>query len=493
MWRLIGSKRRLTLKAKKTTYTQSEERGIFLLKLHDIFFRKFLLLFVTIFLILGMIFYFWIRDICIDETRTDLLHNIDILSLQIDSLHHVNSLAKAIKDKIALRVTIISQEGKVLGESDRDFKTMDNHLNRAEVRMAQSQAYGSIIRYSHTLEKELLYVSKKYTINEQSYYIRMARDIEIVNQKFFYLALKIGLLFLLFMAFAFNIALKISQEVQDETKEILEFLKQLNTQTKALKIESRYSQEFNNITKLLTLISKQRSKKNLKKSKYTAKLKLSNRQKDDIISAISHEFKNPIAVISGYTQTLREDSNLSAKMREKFLAKIASNTNKLTDMIDRLRLSITLEEKKQALHFSPCNLAMLTQEIVEDLSLTYPNREIKIQAQEVNLKVDVTMMGIAISNLVENALKYSKGTISISIDQEKLTVTDTGIGLPPEELEKITEKFYRVSSNSWNNSLGLGLSLVKNIMQMHHFTLEIQSEEGKGSAFRIVYGVKNTP
>jgi signal transduction histidine kinase len=281
---------------------------------------------VSIFLSLGIIFYFWIRDICIEETRTDLLHNIAILSLQIHTLDEIDKIAKAIKERIALRVTIIAKDGKVLGESDRAFRSMDNHLNRAEVRMANTEPYGSIIRYSKTLEKELLYVSKKYFIGKEAYYIRMARDVEMVNQKFFYLAVKIALLFLIFMAIAFNIALKISKEVQDETKDILEFLKQLSKQNKALKIESFYSQEFNNITKILTFISKQLSKKNLKKSKYTAKLKLSNSQKDDIISAISHEFKNPIAVINGYTQTLREDKNISPAMQEKFLAKIASNT-----------------------------------------------------------------------------------------------------------------------------------------------------------------------
>jgi len=464
-----------------------------LLKLHDIFFRKFLVLFVSIFLTLGIIFYFWIRDICIDETRRDLVHNIDILSLQIQKLEEIDNLTKMVKNKIGLRVTIIANNGKVLGESDQIFETMDNHLNRAEVRIAKTEAYGSIIRYSHTLEKELLYVAKKYFINQEPYYIRMARDVEIVNQRFFYLALKIALLFLFFMALAFHIALKISKEVQDETKGILAFLKQLSKENKAMKIESFYSQEFNNITKLLTFISKQLSKKNLKKSKYTAKLKLSNRQKDDIISAISHEFKNPIAVISGYTQTLREEKALSPQMKKKFLAKIASNTDKLTDMIDRLRLSIKLEEGKQALLFSPCKLHTLSQEIIEDLMATYKNRSIEIQAEDITLNVDSTILAIAISNLIENALKYSEDKILVKIDTKGLSVIDKGIGLHAEEINKITDKFYRVSSNSWNNSLGLGLSLVKNILSIHDFSLEITSTENEGSEFKIIYGVKTTP
>jgi len=464
-----------------------------LLKLHEIFFRKFLLLFVSIFLALGIIFYFWIRDISINETKIDLLHNIDILSLQIHSLDTVNTLAKSLKAKIALRVTIISHDGTVLGESDKDFHSMDNHLNRAEIRKAKTEDYGSIIRYSHTLHKELLYVSKKYFIDKESYYIRMARDIEGVNQKFFYLALKIGLLFLIFMALAFHIALKISKEVQDETKDILAFLTQLSTQSTALKVESSYSQEFYTMSKILTVISKQLSKKNLKKSKYTAKLKLSNRQKDDIISAISHEFKNPISVINGYIQTLREDKNLSLDMQEKFLAKIASNSDKLTDMINRLSLAIKLEEGKQALQGQSCHLKPLSYDIIEDLKNTYTQRNIHIEAQNIIIKADSTLLRIAISNLIENALKYSEKDILVRIDKEGLSVIDKGIGIANKEKEKITKKFYRVSSNSWNNSLGLGLSLVNNILQMHQFTLNIKSVENEGSEFRIIYGVKDTP
>ena len=460
-----------------------------LIKLHDIFLRKFLLLFVTIFISLGIIFYLWIKDIYIEQTKIDLLHNINITSIQINNLQDVDQIAKKIKKLINLRVTIISQDGTVLGESDKDFSAMDNHLNRAEVIQAAYQEYGSIIRYSKTIKKELLYVSKKFTINNHNYFIRMARDIEVINQQFLYLSLKIGFLFLAFMAMAFYIALQISKDVQDETKNILEFLRNLTKQTKPLKIESSYSIEFNKITKLLSSVSQNLAKKDKQKSKYTAKLKLSNRQKDDIISAISHEFKNPIAVISGYTQTLLEDKDINPNIREKFLAKISSSSEKLTNMIDRLRLSIKLEEGKQQSSFKKINIINLITDIVEDLKLTYKNRDIKIEGSDTFIDVDVdeTMMSIAISNLIENGLKYSQDTVVIKLDKKQLSVIDTGIGIKQSDISKITDKFYRVSSNGWNNSLGVGLSLVKNILELHKFKLEITSIENEGSNFSIVF------
>lgn len=457
------------------------------LKLHDIFLRKFLFLFITIFLILGIIFYFWIKDIYIEQTKVDLLNNINILSLQIDNIQNVDELAKRVKKVIDLRVTIISKDGTVLGESDKNFNSMDNHLNRAEVIQAKYQEYGSIVRYSNTLKKELLYVGKKFTVNKYDYYIRMARDIELVNQQFFYLSLKIGFLFLIFMLSAFTIALKISKNVQDETKDILDFLRSLTKQKKAIKIESNYSTEFNKITKLLTSVSQSLAKKDKQKSKYTDKLKLSNRQKDDIISAISHEFKNPIAVISGYTQTLLEDKDINSGIRDKFLKKISSNSQKLTTMIDRLRLSIKLDQRKKLSVFKECNIANITKEIIDDLRVTYPSRDIELISDDIILNVDDTMISIAIANLIENALKYSQDTITIEIDDKTLQVKDSGIGLKQSDISKITDKFYRVSSNGWNNSLGVGLSLVKNILELHKFKLEIDSIENEGSNFKIIF------
>ncbi|MEA3499322.1 MAG: HAMP domain-containing sensor histidine kinase [Campylobacterota bacterium] len=434
-----------------------------------------------------MIFYFWIKDIYIEQTKIDLLNNIDIVSLQINTLQDVDYLAKKIKKTIGLRVTIIASDGTVLGESDKDFTTMDNHLNRAEVIQSKYQEYGSITRYSNTIKKELLYVSKKFTVNNYDYYIRMARDIQLINEQFISLSIKIGLLFFIFIAVTFWVAINISRRVEGETNKILNFLSNLIKQNKEFKIESSYSVEFYKITKLLTRISKILLKKDKQKLKYTSKLKLANQQKDDIISAISHEFKNPIAVISGYTQTLIEDKDINPNIRARFLDKISSNSIKLTNMIDRLRLSIKLEEGKQPSSFKNCNILTLTKEIIEDLKLTYKSREIELIATDLNLEVDETMFGIAVTNLIENALKYSQDSVKVELTDKSLNIIDSGIGIKQSDISKITDKFYRVSSNGWNNSLGVGLYLVKNIVELHKFKLKISSKENIGSSFKILF------
>ena len=458
-----------------------------MLKLHDIFLRKFLLLFTGIFLVIATLSYFWVKSIFIEQSKIDLLHNIDLFSLQIENFEDIDNKAKNVKKAIGLRVTIINQKGLVIGESDKDKNSMDNHLNRTEVLQSKYNKYGSVVRYSNTLKKDLVYVSKMYSLNGVDYFIRMARDLEKIDEEYFSLTLKVAILFILSIIVFFIVVLKISKKVEHETNLILTFLNDLTKQHKSLKIDSTYSVEFQNITKLLTKVSDSLSKKDKQKSKYTAKLKLSNRQKDDIISAISHEFKNPIAVISGYSQTLLDDKDLNLHIRDKFLDKIIVNSAKLTDMIDRLRLSIKLEEGKQPYTFVKTNLKNLTQHIVEDLKITYPSREISIVSEEIFKEVDETIMSIAIANLIENALKYSQDDISVCITKKKLSVIDTGIGIKNKDISKLTDKFYRVSNNGWNNSMGVGLSLVSNILQIHKFSLDIQSIENEGSTFTIEF------
>ena len=124
---------------------------------------------------------------------------------------------------------------------------------------------------------------------------------------------------------------------------------------------------------------------------------------------------------------------------------------------------------------------------ISDLKDKYKNREMLIQGIDVTLKVDETLISMAISNLIENALKYSEDEIIVNISDNSICVIDKGIGIEEKELEKINQKFYRISNNGWNNSLGLGLFIVQSVLTLHNFTLEIHSEFKKGSQFCIKY------
>ena len=114
---------------------------------------------------------------------------------------------------------------------------------------------------------------------------------------------------------------------------------------------------------------------------------------------------------------------------------------------------------------------------VSDLKDKYKSRQIIVQGDDVNIKVDETLISMAISNLIENALKYSEDDVIVEISNESISIIDKGIGIEEEELTRINQKFYRVSNNGWNNSLGLGLFIVQSILNLHNFELEIKKKK----------------
>ena len=461
-----------------------------MLKIHQLFLRTYISIFFAILLSLSIVTYFWSKDIYIDQIEKTLLQNIDTLSIVFknkNDLENISDIVKELHEKLNLRITIIDELGVVIADSDKELSKIKNHLNRKEIVEARIKNIGKDTRESETVEKELLYIAKKIIISDKIYYIRMADYISNITDNFMKLTFKIFLFMTFFLILAFLATYFISIKIKKETENILYFLTQLSDKKSSFLPDSNYTYEFQKITKLLNKVALKLYKREKQKAKQNVKLKIANKQKDEIISAISHEFKNPIAIISGYSETILNDEQLPEAMKTKFLRKIYSNSNKMSHRTDKLRLTLKLEERKQELILAPCSMKKLIESCISDLKDKYKNREILIQGNDITLKVDETLIAMAISNLIENALKYSEDEIIVNISNNSINIIDKGIGIEEKELEKINKKFYRVSNNGWNNSLGLGLFIVQSILSLHNFSLKIHSEFKKGSQFSINY------
>lgn len=462
-----------------------------MLKIHQLFLRTYISIFFIILLTLSVVTYFWSKSIYLSQIEKNITQNIDTLSIILknkNSLENITSIVHDLHEQLNLRITIINENGNVIADSDKEFSLMKNHLNRKEIIEAQNNEIGKDTRKSETIDKNLLYVAKKVTISNDVYYIRIADYINNITDSFLKFAFEIFLFITFFLIISFLATYFISLRIKKETDGILNFLTQLSNNTKsAFQINSNYTYEFNKITKLLNKVAFKLAKREKQKAKQNAKLKLANRQKDEIISALSHEFKNPIAIISGYSETILNDSEMPQAIKMKFLSKIHTNANKMSQIIDKLRLTLKLEEGKQEIQLIACSMKRLVENCVSDLNDKYKNREIIISGEDITLKVDETLISMAISNLIENALKYSEDEVVVNISNNSICIIDRGIGIEEKELANINQKFYRVSNNGWNNSLGLGLFIVKSILLLHNFSLEITSEFKKGSQFCIKY------
>ncbi len=461
-----------------------------MLKIHQLFLRTYLAIFVAILITVTLSTYFWAKNLYLNQVEKNLIQNIDILSVILEDTKDINSIKDIIKDlskKLNLRISIINENGEVVAESHKNIEDIKNHSNRVEIIEAKNIGLGKDTRVSETLNKDLIYIAKKVSFNEEIYYLRMADYTNKITDNFKKLTFEIFIYISFFLIIAFISTYFISIKIQRETDSILYFLKEVTNKKKPIFLQSNYTFEFYKIAKLLNKVAKKLSKKDEIKAKHTAKLTLANRQKDDIISAISHEFKNPIAIISGYSQTLIEDENLSQTLKIKFLNKILSNSNKMSQIVDKLRLTLKLQDNNHKLILNKVSIKKIVENSISDLKIKYKNREIKVLGVDKEINADEILIGIAISNLIENALKYSQEDVIIEINENSISITDKGIGISQENLENIFKKYYRATSNNWNNSLGLGLFIVKSILNVHNFKLEINSKIGNGSTFKIYY------
>ena len=461
-----------------------------MLKIHQLFLRTYLAIFVAILITVTLSTYFWAKNLYLNQVEKNLIQNIDILSVILEDTKDINSIKDIIKDlskKLNLRISIINENGEVVAESHKNIEDIKNHSNRVEIIEAKNIGLGKDTRVSETLNKDLIYIAKKVSFNEEIYYLRMADYTNKITDNFKKLTFEIFIYISFFLIIAFISTYFISIKIQRETDSILYFLKEITNKKKLIFLQSNYTFEFYKIAKLLNKVAKKLSKKDEIKAKHTAKLTLANRQKDDIISAISHEFKNPIAIISGYSQTLIEDENLSPTLKIKFLNKILSNSNKMSQIVDKLRLTLKLQDNNHKLILNKVSIKKIVENSISDLKIKYKNREIKVLGVDKEINADEILIGIAISNLIENALKYSQEDVIIEINENSISIRDKGIGISQENLENIFKKYYRATSNNWNNSLGLGLFIVKSILNVHNFKLEIDSKIGNGSTFKIYY------
>lgn len=454
-----------------------------MLRIHQLFFLNILGLFIAALLVASLISFFALKSMIIEDGKERLIQNIELLEPQIIESKNLDSLASSIAQKAHLRVTVVAEDGAVIAESDTDKTKMENHSNRVEIMEAMQNPYGMTIRYSKTLKSDFVYVAKKISKPGGTVYFRLSMSLRSVMEHFYSLWIKLFIAFILLMVIALIIAYNISKKARYDILQITRYLDEVSAKNYRAILKPEYFREFLQISILLKNLVKKLHNRDKQKRKHTAKLRLINKQQNDILSAISHEFKNPIAAIMGYAETLRDDINIDPKIRQKFLEKILSNTHRVTLMLDRLALSVKLENNDLSIKPSTFDMANVCLDSISILQAKYPERSIRFEGSSKNVFADKTMLELVITNLIDNALKYSEEEVSVTLTESTISITDKGIGIAPNELDKITSKFYRVQKNRWDNSMGLGLSIVSYILKLHDSALTIESTQGVGSTF----------
>jgi signal transduction histidine kinase len=227
-------------------------------------------------------------------------------------------------------------------------------------------------------------------------------------------------------------------------------------------------------------------------------VKENERLRSDMVNLMSHEIRTPITSIQGFAELLLADESVSPENKE-FLEIIVKESQRLSRMLTTFLSLAKLEQSdKKEFHKIPVKLDSIVSEVVKDMQEKAKRKRIRlVEKADPHLPpiaADKGLITRAITHLVDNAIKYSPERTSVTIstsletDYLRVTVEDRGYGIPKDEQEKIWQKFYRIAREGQDKeeeSTGLGLALVKEIVERHGGQVEVESEVGFGSKFTI--------
>ena len=215
----------------------------------------------------------------------------------------------------------------------------------------------------------------------------------------------------------------------------------------------------------------------------------------DYVGNISHELKTPLTSVQGYIHTLLEEVE-DPTIRRKFLEKAAVNTDRLIQIVDDLETITRIESGTNVIVFDEFNLKALMEDVIEDLSFAVQDKNITLNFNPGNLssylaKGDKEAIRQVLNNLLINSIKYGdkNGTSTVKfydmVDNFLIEVTDNGVGIEAVHLPHIFDRFYRVDKSRNRNigGSGLGLSIVKHIIEAHNQTIHVKSQVGEGTSF----------
>lgn len=344
------------------------------------------------------------------------------------------------------RLTIIDQKGNVLADSDLDSTdAMENHLEREEVKDALETGSGYATRYSKSLQKHLLYVA---VLTGKGRIIRMSVP---YNNIFDYIVVLLPVL-LVGMVVAFVISVTIAARFSNHIA-----ADEMKRQMEQMEKDKRIRQEF--------------------------------------FSNASHELKTPITSVRGYAELLCQDFAQDEAMRKDFLNRILKEVEHMTSLIDDILMISRLESKDAEVTLSRVSMKKVLEEVLESLEPQAASCEVEISGEcgDVFLQASLQQMRELFQNLISNGIKYNHpgGHVWTRVWQEPeavfIEVSDDGVGIEPEDQERVFERFFRVDKGRSRRlgGTGLGLSIVKHIAVYYGGGVSLSSEVGKGSRFLV--------
>ena len=221
-----------------------------------------------------------------------------------------------------------------------------------------------------------------------------------------------------------------------------------------------------------------------------------DRSRKEFVSNVSHELKTPLSSIKVLTESLLLQDSVPEELYKDFLQDINSEIDRMNGIVSDLLTLVRLEEGENVLNLSTFSVGDMAEDIIKRLNPLADQKNVHLLVEEVHpamIEADETKMTLALTNLIQNGIKYNKdgGQVKIRIDSNQvyalIVVSDTGIGIDEKNYDKLFQRFYRVDKarDRGAGGTGLGLAIVKQIVTLHKGTITVSSVLGEGSSFSI--------
>ena len=226
------------------------------------------------------------------------------------------------------------------------------------------------------------------------------------------------------------------------------------------------------------------------------KLSTIDQTRSEFVSNVSHELKTPITSMKVLAESVTQNEAATVDDYKEFMVDIVDEIDRETKIINDLLTLVRTDSKQDEMNFDEADINEMIETIVKTVKPLAKQRGIKLtydSFREVTARVDAVKLSLAISNLIENAVKYNidNGWISCSLNADKeffyIKVADSGVGIPDDAKDRVFDRFYRVDKARSRDTggTGLGLSITRSIVNAHKGTIKLYSESGKGTTFTV--------
>jgi two-component system, OmpR family, phosphate regulon sensor histidine kinase PhoR len=223
-----------------------------------------------------------------------------------------------------------------------------------------------------------------------------------------------------------------------------------------------------------------------------------NDQKRNFLLSVTHELKSPLASIKLYLQTIQK-RELDRETQQSFIGKSILDIERLDDLVENMLLASKIENNSYSFPKEEINLSELVERIVSRLQIHVCSKDALITKidPQVYITGDQFALSSVVTNLIENAVKYSPDCVPIHVSLQRksngkvcFSVADLGLGIPDEEKPKIFNKFYRVGSENTRKTkgTGLGLFIVKQVLDHHQAQIKVKNNTPRGTVFEVSFG-----